>query len=155
MHPNPNVRQIVRRELHGLRRVHLIKALDYASFVRAMKRSFLILTDSGGIQEEAPSLGKPVLVLRSRTERMEAIEAGTAKLIGTDSEKIVRETERLLGDPILYSQMAHGNNPYGDGFASERIVQALLACGVQRTSVAGRLPATLINRPELELRMRA
>jgi len=141
MHPNPNVRGIVERELQGISRIHLIPAPDYASFVRIMKQSFLILTDSGGIQEEAPSLGKPVLVLRSRTERVEAIEAGTAKLVGTDTDKIVDETELLLGNPSLYGHMARATNPYGDGFASDRIVETLLhSCAQQKhvpTSVAG------------------
>lgn len=126
LHPNPNVTAVVERELRGAPRVHLTAAPDYASFVSLMKRSFLILTDSGGIQEEAPSLGKPVLVLRSCTERMEAIEAGTAKLVGTDPNRIVVETERLLNDSVEYARMARVNNPYGDGHAAERIVEMLL-----------------------------
>lgn len=142
MHPNPNVSTTVRHELEGLSRIHLIEALDYMNFVRLMKRSFLILTDSGGIQEEAPSLGKPVLVLRSRTERVEAIEAGTATLVGTDPQKIVDQTERLLADPILYGRMAQIENPYGDGRASERIVHILLANGVRRSSAWDRIPET-------------
>lgn len=136
VHPNPNVCTPVRRELAGLPRVHLVPALDYASFVYLMQYSFLILTDSGGIQEEAPSLGKPVLVLRSRTERLEAIEAGTAKLVGTDTGRIIEETERLLRDPALYARMAQARNPYGDGRASQRIVQRLLESGVRESKVA-------------------
>jgi len=155
MHPNPNVTAIVDRELHGIARIHLIKAPDYASFVRMMKQSYLILTDSGGIQEEAPSLGKPVLVLRSRTERVEAVEAGTAKVVGTDSEKIVHETERLLGDPILYARMAHANNPYGDGLASERIVQTLLATNLSRMTMVNGIPQITNNKPESGLQMHA
>ncbi len=140
VHPNPNVCMPVRRELGGLPRVHLTHALDYASFVYLMQCSFLILTDSGGIQEEAPSLGKPVLVLRSRTERLEAIEAGTAKLVGTDPDRIVEETERLLRDPAVYARMAQARNPYGDGRAAQRIVRQLLESGrpeskVRNTSV--------------------
>jgi len=155
MHPNPNVSDVVDRELRGLSRIHLIPALEYASFVRMMKRSFLILTDSGGIQEEAPSLGKPVLVLRSCTERVEAIEAGTARLVGTDPEKIVIETERLLGDPTLYERMAHAKNPYGDGHASELIVQALLGYNTQQIGIPSRAPATIVNPTELDLQMHA
>jgi UDP-N-acetylglucosamine 2-epimerase (non-hydrolysing) len=155
MHPNPNVRGIVERELQGISRIHLIGAPEYASFVRLMKQSFLILTDSGGIQEEAPSLGKPVLVLRSRTERVEAIEAGTAKLVGTDTEKIVDETERLLRDPLLYKCMAQASNPYGDGLASDRIVRTLLACGVQQRAIPNVAPTTVLNQPELKLQTHA
>ena len=128
VHPNPNVSLPVRRELQGLPRIELLAAVDYLRFVQLMKRSFLILTDSGGIQEEAPSLGKPVLVLRTRTERVEAIEAGTAKLVGTDPDRIVEETEQLLHDPIAYARMAQARNPYGDGHAAERIVEILMRC---------------------------
>ena len=128
VHPNPNVSLPVRRELQGLPRIELLAAVDYLRFVQLMKRSFLILTDSGGIQEEAPSLGKPVLVLRTRTERVEAIEAGTAKLVGTDPDRIVEETEQLLHDPVAYARMAQARNPYGDGHAAERIVEILMRC---------------------------
>jgi UDP-N-acetylglucosamine 2-epimerase (non-hydrolysing) len=126
VHPNPNVTVPVQRTLSGVPRIEAVAALDYLSFVQLMKRSWLILTDSGGIQEEAPSLGKPVLVMRARTERIEAIEAGTARLVGTDSAQIVGETEKLLHDLAQYSQMAQARNPYGDGHAAERIVDVLL-----------------------------
>ena len=112
--------------LGGVENVRLIEPLDYAHFVFLMKRAYLILTDSGGIQEEAPSLGKPVLVMREKTERPEAIEAGVAKLVGTESERIFRETQRLLADETEYARMAQAVNPFGDGKAAERIVQVLL-----------------------------
>lgn len=125
VHPNPNVTNLVRRELESVSRLQLTAPLDYLQFVQLMKRSFIILTDSGGIQEEAPSLGKPVLVLRARTERVEAIDAGTAKLIGTNTERIVEEAERLLNDSAEYARMAQACNPYGDGQAAGRIVNIL------------------------------
>ena len=125
VHPNPNVRSAVAKHLEGLEHAHLLKPLDYHTFVHLMKRAHLILTDSGGIQEEAPGLGKPVLVLRDRTERPEAIEAGTAKIVGTDRARIVAEVDRLLTDPEAYRAMAIAKNPFGDGHASERIVEAL------------------------------
>jgi len=126
IHPNPNVRVPVQRALAGVPRIETVAALDYLSFVQLMKRSWLILTDSGGIQEEAPSLGKPVLVMRDRTERVEAIEAGTARLVGTNPAQIVGETEKLLHDFVQYSQMAQTRNPYGDGYAAARIVELLV-----------------------------
>ena len=126
VHLNPNVQEPVRRILGGEGRVHLIEPLSYLSFAHLMNRSDIILTDSGGVQEEAPALGKPVLVMRRETERPEAIEAGIAKLIGPDAEAIVRETERLLYDEGAYRRMANAISPYGDGHASERIVQILL-----------------------------
>jgi len=125
VHLNPNVRKPVRRILGGVSRVHLIKPLDYLPFVRLMERSYLILTDSGGIQEEAPALGKPVLVMRDVTERPEAVEAGTAKLVGTDAETIATATERLLCVGAAYRKMARARNPFGDGRASARIAGAL------------------------------
>ena len=125
VHPNPNVRAAVARRLEGLEHVHLLAPLDYLSFVHLMQRAHLILSDSGGIQEEAPGLGKPVLVLRDRTERPEAIEAGTARLVGTDYDRILAETDRLLTDPTAYRAMAVARNPFGDGHAAERIVRAL------------------------------
>ena len=126
VHKNPKVRNIVAEELGGLERVHLIDPLDYEPFANLMNRATLILTDSGGVQEEAPSLGKPVLVLRDTTERPEAVAAGTVKLIGTKLEDVYNETRLLLTNKIEYSRMAEAYNPYGDGLASQRIVKALL-----------------------------
>jgi len=127
VHLNPNVREPVRRLLgesgHG--NIHLTEPVDYLPFVWLMDRSRLIITDSGGIQEEAPSLGKPVLVMRDTTERPEAVEAGTVKLVGTDAGTIVRETCRLLDDDALYRGMSQAHNPYGDGQAARRIVHLL------------------------------
>lgn len=125
MHKNPLVREILQTHLGGQPNVYLIEPLEYAPFVHLMKHAHLILTDSGGIQEEAPSLGKPVLVLRKTTERPEGVEAGTAKLVGTDPEQIVAEAARLLEDETAYLQMAQAVNPYGDGKASERIRDVL------------------------------
>jgi len=126
VHLNPNVRSTVERYLTGVDRIHLIKPLDYVSFIHLMSRAYLILTDSGGIQEEAPSLGKPVLVLRKVSERPEAIEAGAAKVVGTDTKSIVEETLLLLEDEREYSKMANASNPFGDGHAAERIVKIIL-----------------------------
>ena len=126
VHRNPQVRQVVNEELGNLPRVHLIDPMDYEPFANLMARSHLILTDSGGIQEEAPSLGKPVLVLRDTTERPEAVEAGTVKLIGTSRERVLEESRRLLTDDNEYRRMTEASNPYGDGQAAGRIVQILL-----------------------------
>jgi UDP-N-acetylglucosamine 2-epimerase len=126
VHRNPQVWGPVHDLLDGLTNVTLLAPVDYADFVRLMSRSYLILTDSGGLQEEAPSLGKPVLVLRATTERPEAVEAGTARLVGTSTLDIVRETDRLLDEPAAYAAMAQRANPFGDGHAAERIVSALL-----------------------------
>jgi UDP-N-acetylglucosamine 2-epimerase (non-hydrolysing) len=125
VHYNPNVRGDVLRLLGDLPRVHLVEPLPYELFVQLLTRSFLVLTDSGGIQEEAPGLGKPVLVLRETTERPEGIKAGTAKLVGTDPARIVRTAARLLDDPKAYRKMAQAVNPYGDGQAAERIANIL------------------------------
>ncbi|GAI07068.1 unnamed protein product, partial [marine sediment metagenome] len=125
VHLNPNVQEPVKRILKDNERVHLINPLDYESFVWLMEKSYFILTDSGGIQEEAPSLGKPVLVLRQVTERPEAVEAGTVRVVGLDRDKIVREAQRLLDDEVLYEKMSKAANPYGDGKASKRIVEIL------------------------------
>ena len=125
VHPNPNVRQPVYELLDGKDRIHLIQPLEYAQFCSLMKKAHIILTDSGGVQEEAPSLGKPVLVLRDTTERPEAIEYGTVKLVGTDKNKIVSEIEKLLHDNNEYKKMSEAINPYGDGLASKRIVEVL------------------------------
>jgi UDP-N-acetylglucosamine 2-epimerase (non-hydrolysing) len=126
VHKNPRVREVVAAELGGLDRMHLIDPLDYQPFANLLARSHLVLTDSGGIQEEAPALGKPVLVLRDTTERPEAITAGTVKLVGTDREWVYRETSRLLADAREYDRMANACNPYGDGLAARRIVQFIL-----------------------------
>ena len=126
VHLNPNVRKTVYEILSGIPNISLIEPVNYEELVSLMSKAYLILTDSGGIQEEAPSLHKPVLVLRDVTERPEAIEAGAAKLIGTDAEKIYSETIRLIEEPMSYYQMSKAINPYGDGQAAERIVQFLL-----------------------------
>jgi UDP-N-acetylglucosamine 2-epimerase (non-hydrolysing) len=128
VHMNPHVRKPVFEILKGLSNVHLIEPLDYPAFVWLMKRSYLVLTDSGGVQEEAPSLGKPVLVMREVTERTEGVDAGTARMVGTDAVRIVEETSRLLLDRDEYEKMARAVNPYGDGRASERIVSVLTHC---------------------------
>ena len=125
VHRNPNVSGPARRMLCGVPNVVLLDPLPYVPFVDLMRRSHLILTDSGGIQEEAPSLGKPVLVLREKTERPEAVDAGTVKLVGTDEERIVTEASHLLEDAPEYARMTRVHNPYGDGQASDRIAEAL------------------------------
>ncbi|WP_123337797.1 non-hydrolyzing UDP-N-acetylglucosamine 2-epimerase [Erwinia sp. JUb26] len=125
VHLNPNVSEPVNRILKGIDNIILIEPQEYLPFVWLMDRAWLILTDSGGIQEEAPSLGKPVLVMRDATERPEAIEAGTVRLVGTDGAKIVSEVTRLLTDEAAWQTMSHAHNPYGDGLACQRIVQAL------------------------------
>ncbi len=125
LHPNPQVGSVARQILGGQPRIRLCKPLDYVSFVSAMKASYLILSDSGGVQEEGPALGKPVLVLRSETERPEAVAAGGVKLVGTDAESIVVETGRLLDDESEYRRMGRRASPYGDGHAAERIVEIL------------------------------
>ena len=132
VHLNPNVQEPVRGLLGKTDNIHLINPLDYEPFVHLMSKSYLILTDSGGIQEEAPSLGKPVLVMRDVTERPEAVEAGTAKLVGTDVKKIVFETERLFTDHEYYLEMSRAHNPYGDGKASDKIVEVLKEFQVRR-----------------------
>ena len=126
VHLNPNVRKTVYERLGGISNISLIEPVDYEKLVGLMSKAYLIMTDSGGIQEEAPSLHKPVLVLRDRTERPEAIEAGAAKLVGTDADKIYSETVRLIEEPEIYHQMSSSINPYGDGQAAQRIVKYLL-----------------------------
>lgn len=126
VHLNPNVQGPVRETLSDLPNVHLLPPMEYEPFVRLMDRSTFILTDSGGIQEEAPSLGKPVLVMREVTERPEGVESGTVRLVGTDTERIVAESERLLLDPEAASAMRRAHNPYGDGRASQRITDLLV-----------------------------
>ncbi|MCG5548921.1 non-hydrolyzing UDP-N-acetylglucosamine 2-epimerase [Halorhodospira halochloris] len=132
VHLNPNVQQPVRETLADHPRVHLLEPMDYLPFVALLNRAELIITDSGGIQEEAPSLGKPVLVTRETTERPEAVSAGTVRLVGTDVERIVGETTQLLDDPAWYRDMARAHNPYGDGKAADRIVERLLKEGSAR-----------------------
>jgi UDP-N-acetylglucosamine 2-epimerase (non-hydrolysing) len=137
VHPNPAVGPVVRGRLGGLPRVRLCDPLPYGAFVSAMKRAELVLTDSGGVQEEAPALGKPVLVLRDRSERPEAVAAGVARLVGTDPRAIVRESGCLLSDPSAYRAMARGLSPYGDGRAAPRIAAACArALGVARDQAA-------------------
>ncbi|MDP1678935.1 MAG: UDP-N-acetylglucosamine 2-epimerase (non-hydrolyzing) [Candidatus Nitrotoga sp.] len=126
VHRNPNVRQVVNSVLSGIENVLLIDPLDYLPLVHLMKKSYMVLTDSGGLQEEAPSLGKPVLVLRKVTERQEGVEAGTLKLVGMNTATIVAEASRLLEDEGAYKSMATKANPYGDGTASIKIVQRIL-----------------------------
>jgi UDP-N-acetylglucosamine 2-epimerase (non-hydrolysing) len=127
VHLNPNVQEPVKRILSATPNVVLLEPLDYLPFVYLMDRSALIITDSGGVQEEAPSLGKPVLVMRDTTERSEAVDAGTVKLVGTDKARIVSEANRLLDNPEAYTAMSRAHNPYGDGHASGRIATALQA----------------------------
>ncbi|WP_187647914.1 non-hydrolyzing UDP-N-acetylglucosamine 2-epimerase [Nitrosophilus labii] len=125
VHLNPNVREPVNKILQNIKNIYLIEPLEYHEFIYLMSKSYIILTDSGGVQEEAPSLGKPVLVMRETTERPEAVEAGTVKLVGTDKEKIVKEIEKLLKNKKEYEKMSKAHNPYGDGKASKRIVEFL------------------------------
>ena len=125
VHPNPNVKDVAYEFLGELPNFQLCEPLDYAPFIAAMKRAYIILTDSGGVQEEAPALGKPVLVLRDETERPEAVDQGVVKLVGPNYESIVKEAQRLLDDDDAYRSMARGVSPYGDGRAAERIVKVL------------------------------
>ena len=125
VHPNPNVKDVANEMLGDCGNIILCEPLDYAPFIAAMKRAYLIISDSGGVQEEAPALGKPVLVLREETERPEAVEMGVVKLVGADYQKIVADTQRLLDDESAYRAMARGISPYGDGNAAERIVSTL------------------------------
>jgi len=132
VHLNPAVRKTVFRLLGEIPRVHLIEPVDYLTFVHLMKHAHVILTDSGGVQEEAPTLGKPVLVMRKVTERPEAYEAGVAKIVGTDQRVIVEETSALLTDERAYHNMARAGNPYGDGKASERIIEAIVHADLRK-----------------------
>jgi UDP-N-acetylglucosamine 2-epimerase (non-hydrolysing) len=125
VHPNPNVQDPVNRLLRGVGGIHLIDPLPYVPFVDLMRKAHVLLTDSGGIQEEGPSLGKPVLVMREKTERPEAVAAGTARLVGVSEERIVMETALLLDDRAEYERRSHIHNPYGDGRAAERIRRIL------------------------------
>src|SRR5699024_8209227 len=122
VHLNPNVQRPVQEMLGNLANIHLIQPLAYEPFVYLMQNSYVVLTDSGGVQEEAPGLGKPVLVMRDTTERPEAVTAGTVKLVGTDIDAIISHVQSLLESPSLYEQMSQAHNPYGDGKASQRIL---------------------------------
>jgi UDP-N-acetylglucosamine 2-epimerase (non-hydrolysing) len=147
VHPNPRVREVLTERLSGLDNVLLAEPLGYATFSRLLARCHMVITDSGGIQEEAPSLGKPVLVTRQATERTEGLDAGTLRLVGTDSERIFAEGRRLLTDPIAYAEMSNAPNPYGDGRAAERIVAAL-----EHVLLGGKAPAPFgpgYNRAEI------
>ncbi len=137
IHMNPVVRQIANEELGKCDRIHMIEPLDVLDFHNFLSRSYMILTDSGGIQEEAPSLGKPVLVMRDTTERPEGINAGTLKLVGTDEEVIYKSFQELLEDKLVYDTMAYANNPYGDGHACERIAD-ILEFGKQKDNIGER-----------------
>jgi UDP-N-acetylglucosamine 2-epimerase (non-hydrolysing) len=130
VHPNPNVRRAVDEILNDEERIHLVEPLDYLPFVHILKKAYIVLTDSGGVQEEAPSLGKPVLVMREVTERPEAVDAGTAMLVGNTYNGIVENVQRLLDDAPAYRRMANAVNPYGDGLASKRIAGHLESLGV-------------------------
>jgi len=132
VHLNPNVREPVNRLLGSVRNVHLVEPLDYLPFVRLMSRASLIITDSGGVQEEAPSFGVPVLVMRDTTERPEAVDAGTVCLVGADTVKIVERSRHLLDNPSAYAKMARAINPYGDGNAAQRIIRTLEELHVDR-----------------------
>jgi len=125
VHLNPNVQKPVKEILSNIKNIYLIEPLQYEQFIYLMDKSYFIITDSGGVQEEAPSLGKPVLVMRDTTERPEALDAGTVKLVGTDKEKIVKEAQKLIDDTIEYEKMSRAHNPYGDGKACEKILEFL------------------------------
>ena len=127
VHMNPNIKNTIEDYLTNIKNINLIKPLNYLEFIYIMKKSYLILTDSGGVQEEAPSLGIPVLVLRDTSERMAGIKIGTSKIVGTDKNEIFKATSELLLDKKKYDEMSKKNNPYGDGFASKRIIEAILS----------------------------
>ena len=148
VHPNPNVRQVVEEMLGEAREVTLCAPLQYGAFVAAMKRSWLILSDSGGVQEEAPALGKPVLVLRDETERPEAVAEGVVELVGTAREKIVRKVAALYDSPSEYCKMAKGASPYGDGQAAQRIVQHIDCLRGVRGSPPGQPAAAVMRAPD-------
>jgi UDP-N-acetylglucosamine 2-epimerase (non-hydrolysing) len=125
VHLNPNVQKPVKELLSDTANIHLIEPLQYEQFIYLMDRSYFIITDSGGVQEEAPSLGKPVLVMRDTTERPEALDAGTVKLVGTDTQLITKEAQKLLDDHDAYAAMSQASNPYGDGLACEKVISFL------------------------------
>jgi len=126
VHKNPTVREVVDKVLGNHPRVYLIEPMDYEAFINLMSKTYLILSDSGGIQEEAPSLGKPVLVVRDTTERPEAVDAGTVDVVGTSYEKVLHGIKILMSDSIIYNKMSQAANPYGDGFASQRIAEIVV-----------------------------
>ena len=132
VHLNPNVRVIVYKILGGIKRVHLMEPLEYDALAYILKKSYLILTDSGGIQEEAPTFSKPVLVLRNETERQEGVEAGVAKIVGTEPDNIIRSVEKLLDDTKAYNKMARAISPYGDGYAAKRIIARIISFAKDR-----------------------
>nr|WP_309417024.1 UDP-N-acetylglucosamine 2-epimerase (non-hydrolyzing) [Telmatospirillum sp.] len=135
VHPNPHVQDVMNARLAGHPRIALIPPLDYVPFIYLLTRCHLVLTDSGGVQEEAPSIGKPVLVMRDTTERPEGVEAGTAILVGTDTDRIVREASRLLDDEAAYMRMSRAHNPFGDGHAAERIVEHIASAHMAKPSI--------------------
>jgi UDP-N-acetylglucosamine 2-epimerase (non-hydrolysing) len=137
VHPNPNVIEVAKELFGGHSRIHQIAPLDYKNFVSALKASYLVLTDSGGVQEEAPVFGKPVLVMRQETERPEAVYCGVSKLIGTNRQNVFEACDELLTSSSAYTKMASGVSPYGDGRAAERIVRVL----ADRLGLASELPA--------------
>ncbi|MBY0573179.1 MAG: UDP-N-acetylglucosamine 2-epimerase (non-hydrolyzing) [Undibacterium sp.] len=147
VHPNPNVKHTAHAILGSLSNMHLCEPLDYAPFVAAMQRAYFIISDSGGVQEEAPALGKPVLVLREETERPEAVEQGVVKLVGASYQRIVQEAQTLLDDPAAYAAMARGISPYGDGLAAQRIVDVL----AEYFSVTSHLNATAETDQKLSI----
>lgn len=147
VHLNPNVRNVVYSMLGNVANIILIEPLEYVSFVHLMKRSYIILTDSGGIQEEAPSINKPVLILREVTERPEAVRAGSAKLVGTHPESIITETTRLLEDPKEYTRMTHIPNPFGDGHAAQRIVTLIKHKLIQNKDTATKTSSNYFAEP--------
>jgi UDP-N-acetylglucosamine 2-epimerase len=155
VHLNPNVQGPVTEKLSGFPNVRLIEPLDYQGFVYLMTRCHLILTDSGGVQEEAPSLRKPVLVMRDTSERIEAVEAGVARLVGTDVATIVAAVDEMLDHENSYAAMARGANPFGDGRASERIVKDLMTCKKQKSNPSASLASAMSDSPPLQPSRRA
>ncbi len=151
VHPNPRVQDPLARLLGGHPHIRLIEPLDYVPFVDLMRRAFILITDSGGVQEEGPSLGKPILVLREKTERPEAVDAGTVKLVGTDPRRIVASVSELIDCPSEYSRMARVHNPYGDGHASERIEIAIRSFLEKKSPAETRYPSAIpIDPPYAE-----
>lgn len=150
VHLNPNVQTPVKKLLGGLANVYLIEPVDYLPFVYLLKSAYLVITDSGGIQEEAPALGKPVLVTRETTERPEAVEAGTVKLVGTDTNKIINCIESLLTDDHFYKKMSRAQNPYGDGWAAQRIAQIISKIDIKNGAVLVENTSSQIGTPRMD-----